>query len=104
MQSISVRFYIWTEDLLMRLIRGVFSGVADDPVLDASSALNFFLATFIRSLSIRNIPQRPGLQNRSLVKLLDGGGKKLERPRCRVHGSGASLISKVITNDTRLPF
>ena len=103
MQSISESFYIWIEDLLMRLIRGIFSGVAHEPILDASSALNFLQATFIRSLSIDNIPRRPGLQIRSPVKPLDSGGKKVDRPRCRVHASGASSITKVITNDTRLP-
>ena len=35
---VSERFYIWIEDLLMRLTRGVFSEVAHDPILDASSA------------------------------------------------------------------
>lgn len=84
----------------MRLTRGVFSEVAHDPILDASSAPDLLK---IRLSSVNNTLRGSGLQSQSPFKPLNSRSKGLDRFQCRVQASGASLISKMITNDTHLP-
>ena len=84
----------------MRLLRAVFSEVEHDPILDASSTLDLLK---IRLFSVNNTLRRSGLQTQSPFKLLNSRSKGVDRFQCRVQASGASLINKVITNDTHRP-